>query len=229
MFFPDALAGETIYRVVGKSMNEAEKKASEDISAGTFSNVRQVRFRVFQWPGENNEGLLVVLQYDFAGAKPALSCPSIGLLAHVVSNAEIWQLRIEYLLLTSHHFSLVRAEFVDLTGLGANELVLESDLGGAGSVGSSLQVFDLTSGNFDELLNTYSRLQYVDQDWFTQVLDVDRTQRTHGRQFCCVKTTLFEEGTWFKPARITHPCYTRGDGIDKEEATERQTLLAPLR
>jgi hypothetical protein len=228
MFFPDALADEGVYRVVGKAMNEAEKGASEDLMTETFSHTRQVQFRLFGWPGENGAGLLAVLQYDFLGARPAMACLSIGLLAHLVKDSKDWQVHNEYLLDMMHHSSLQKIDLLDLTGRGKIELLIESDGGGAGSACSTLQVFDLNHGRFDELVNTYSRLVYMEDDWFTQVLDIGRTRRTHGQQFCCVKTTLFENGKPFKPERVTHPCYKRGDGIDADDVNERNKLLAPL-
>ncbi len=228
MFFPDALADEDVYRVVGKALNEAEKGASEDISVRTFSDTRQVRFRLFGWPGENGAGLLAVLQYDFLGARPAMACLSIGLLAHLVKDSKDWRVHNEYLLDMMHHSSLQKIDLLDLTGRGKIELLIESDGGGAGSACSTLQVFDLNHGRFDELVNTYSRLVYMTDDWFAQVLDIGRTRHTHGQRFCCVKTTLFENGKWFKPERVTHPCYGRGDGVDADDVNERNKLLTPL-
>jgi hypothetical protein len=129
----DALAHESVYRVVGKAMNKVETWASDDvINPGRLSNTRLVRFRLFRWPNENADGLLAVLQYDFAGANPAMSCPSIGLLVHLVRNAARWEPRDEYLLETVHHHSIRGIEMLDLTGDGADELVVESDFGGAG-------------------------------------------------------------------------------------------------
>ncbi len=155
----DALANESVYRVVGKAMNKAEAWASDDASnPGRFSDTRRVRFRLFHWPNENGDGLLVVLQYDFRDASPAMSCPSIGLLVHLVRNAANWELRDEYLLETTHHHSLQGIEMLDLTGDGMDELVIESDFGGAGLWVSSIQVFELSQGHFQELLNTDSKL-----------------------------------------------------------------------
>jgi hypothetical protein len=228
LFFPDALADETVYRVIGKAMNEAETEASEDIITGKFLNTRQVRFRLFRWPSEKADGLLAVLQYDFAGASPAMSCPSIGLLVHLVGNGADWKLRDEYLLETVHHHALQRIELLDLTADGLEELVIESDSGGAGELGSGLQVFDLSHGRFDEILNTDSRLEDSDQEGFMQILDIGRTLQSHGQRFCFSKTILFEKGKWFKPPRVAHPCYKRGYLVDTG-ASERNKMLAPMR
>ena len=227
-FFPDALASETVYRVVGKATNEAETCASADIISGSFSNARQVRFRLFRWPNEDGAGLLAVLQYDLLGANPAMSCPSLGVLVHLVRNAASWKPRNEYLLQTVHHFSLQRIELLDLTGNGPAELVIESDLGGAGTGASSLQVFDLSRGRFEERLHTYSRFSYLNQDVYTQVLDIGRTRQSHGQRFCCSKTIRFEKGKWSEPPRIVHPCYQRGDGVDAGDVSFSRRMLAPL-
>jgi hypothetical protein len=104
IFFPDALANENVYRVVGKARNEAEQCASENLLTQEFSNTRQVRFRLFRWPNQNDAGLLAVLQYNFLGARPAGVCWSVGLLVHLVKNADNWRVRDQYLLNTTPFF-----------------------------------------------------------------------------------------------------------------------------
>jgi len=136
--FPDALAREKVYLVVGKRMNEAEREASQDVASMKSSNKRQLRFRLYAWPNEGDAGELAVLQYDFLGVAPALSTPSIGLLVHLVKKQANWTVEGEYLLETMHHASLQSIELRDLTGDGVKELVVESDFGGAGTVASSL-------------------------------------------------------------------------------------------
>jgi hypothetical protein len=127
---------------------------------------------------------------------------------------------------------LQRCELLDPTGHGADDLVIESDAGGGGDNGSGLQIFDLSDGGFEELVNTPSREDYyadpAERDKYTQVLDVERTRQIQGRQFCVTKTTFFEDGKPFKPPRITHPCYTQGDGIDRQDAAFRKQMLTPL-
>jgi hypothetical protein len=226
--FPDALADELVYRVVGKAMNKAETWASGDvIRTEQFSNTRQVRFRLFRWPDEGADGLLVVLQYDFLDASPAMSCPSIGLLVHLVRNAANWVPHDQYLLETVHHHSIQTLEMLDLTGDGVDELVVESNYGGAGDVDSSFQVFGLSHGRFDELLDTDSRVKDSDQETSIQVLDVGRTLQSHGQRFCFSKTILFEKGRWFNPPRVAHPCYKRGYGIDSINGSNAE-MLAPM-
>jgi hypothetical protein len=227
--FPDALAGEGVYRVVGEASNAAERDASVDIITGKFSASRRVRFKLFRWPNEGDVGLLGVFQYDFLGANPALSCPSVGLLVHLHGNAGKWEVHDAYLLQTSHHFSVQRIELLDLTGDGVHELVIESDFGGAGGGGSTLQVFGLTRGNLEELLNTNSRLEYMDEEGYSQVLDIDRTLKAHGQQFCVLKETIFEKGKWFKKPIVTRPCYRRGEGVDPKDVKMRNRMLDPLR
>lgn len=128
-----------------------------------------------------------------------------------------------------HHSSLQGIRLLDLTGEGANELVIESDSGGAGTAGSDLLVFDLSKGRLDEVLNTESRMQYLTDDWYTQTLDLSRTRESHGQQFCFSKTTLFEAGKAFRPPRVTRPCYKRGDGVDSAEVRDRNKMLTPPR
>ena len=227
--FPDALAAESVYAVTGGAMNEAESCASEDVVSGKLSGTRRLRFKLFRWPRENDRGLLAVLQYDFQDASPALSCLSIGLLVHLGRNAANWSAKERCLLEIVHHDSLPGIRLLNLTGEGADELVIESSSGGAGTVDSGLQVFDLSNGRLHEVLNTPSRMQYMTDDWYTQTLDVSRTRESQGQQFCFSKTTLFEGGKAFGPPRVTHPCYKRGDGVNSAEVRSRNKMLAPPR
>jgi len=227
--YPDALAGERVYRVIGKATNKAESLASADILKGGLSTTREVKFRLFRWPGEASAGLVAVLQYKFQGAIPSPCCWSMGMLVHLAADGNRWTKRDEYLLETSHHSSLQRIELLRLTREGLPELVIESEVGGAGSVGSSLQVFDLSHGRFEELLYTFSRAEFEAQDRFTQTLEVGRTRNTNGRQFCFLKTTSFEGGKWFGPPRITHPCYLSGEGRDPERGRMSEDMLGPAR
>ena len=229
MFFPDALARDSVYSVLGKAMNKAEQWASGDVVTGKLSTGRQVRFELFRWPNERDSGLLAILQYDFPSASPAMSCPSIGLLVHLFRDGAAWAAKDRYLLETVHHHSLQGIRLMDLTGRGAYDLVVESNSGGAGTAGSSLQIFDLNRGSFDEVVATESRMQYMTEDWYTQALDIGRTRASHGQQFCFSKTALFEDGKSFRPPRVTHPCYKQGEGIDSGEVTERNKMLAPVR
>jgi hypothetical protein len=120
-------------------------------------------------------------------------------------------------------------EMLDLTGDGTDELVIESDYGGSGVWASSMQVFDLNHGHFQELLHTDSEFEDSDQEGFTQMLDIGATVRGNGQRFCLTKTTLFEGGRWFKPPQVSHPCYKRGYLVDTGAIEHSAEMLAPLR
>jgi len=66
------------FRVVGPAMNKAEECASEDITADTRSNVRQVNLSLYDWPNQKGPGLIAVLQYDFRGPTPPGPAPLSG-------------------------------------------------------------------------------------------------------------------------------------------------------
>jgi hypothetical protein len=213
----DGLAGEKVYRVVGKAMNDSERVASEDVATLRVSETRQVRFMVFRWPYEDIAGLLVVLQYDFQGVHPALCCLSIGLLAHLVKDrVGNWTLADQFPFETAHHSRLGRIELLNLGGDGTNDLVIESNFGGPGTGGTRLHIFALSHGRFEEILRTNSDLAYMDEEGYSQVLDIALTRSNHGRQFCFIKATRFESGKWFDHPRISHPCYERGEGVDPQ-------------
>jgi hypothetical protein len=229
LFFPDAMKEEKVYTVVGHAMNAAERAASSNVIDNSFSATRQVRIKLFHWPGDPESGMLAILQYKFPDANPPMSSPSLGVLAHVVGEARKARVQDEYLLETTHHGAIEGIRMADFNGDGANELVIESDWGGAGTIGSSLRVFDLSHGEFKEILDTTSRVQYEDQDWYTQVLDIDRTLQRRGGEFCFTKTVLFEMGKPYHPPRVIKPCYKRGDGVDLKETRERNASLKHLR
>ncbi len=230
LYFPDALAGETVYRVVGRAMNQMEDCASSNVAEPEkSSSTRQVRFRLFWWPKENGAGLLAALQYKFPAANPAMACPSMAILVHLVKKDAGWHQRNGYLFETTHHDAVQRIELVDLAGGGtADHLVIESDFGGGGGRASSLQVFELRQGRFDEALSKESRMEFGDHV-YTDTLDIARTRQTHSQQFCTSKTTMLERGERIDPPRTTKPCYRSGDGVNRAVVTERNKGLAPMR
>lgn len=222
---PDALARENVYRVIGKATNEAEKQASAQLITGTPSTTRSIRFQIFPWP--NSKGLLAVLQYKFDDAVPSMECPSIGLLVQLANVAGKWQVRDRYLLETMHHFTLQTIRALDLTGDGADELVIESDFGGAETWGTNLVIFNL-GAKIEQIFETTSQISHSTEDRFTQALDIPRTIQEHAQQVCFTKTTIFEDGKVFTPARVSSPCYIPDDDINRKETEERSRLLVPL-
>lgn len=231
-YYPDALADEWVYRVSGPAANAAERCASEDFGTPKFSQTRQVRFELFRWPGEAEAGLLAVLQYKFLDANPSPACWSLGLLVHLVSDSGNWQRHDEYLLETQHHGSVQRIELIDLAGSRTPQLVIESGLGGGAALASTLQVFELGKGGFEELVNEFSRLEdFVPgtEAVYTQVLDVPTTLKLRAQRFCVVKTTFMEDDTWLRTPLASHPCYQRGEGIDPEDVKRRQQMLSRVK
>jgi hypothetical protein len=222
----DALARENVYRVIGKARNEAEKCAAGQVISGKPSSVRLVRLQAFHWP--KSAGLLAVLQYAFEDANPAMACPSIGLLAQLANTDGTWQVGDQYLLETVHHFSLPTIRMLDLTGDGVDELVVESDFGGAETWGTNITVFDLTHAKFEELFSADSRISFSTDDEYKQILDVPKTIQQRGERFCFTKTTMVEATETFRPPRITKPCYRSDKGEYHEEAEERNKQLAPF-
>jgi hypothetical protein len=221
----DALTKEPIYQVSGKGMNEIERCASEHMGLETFSQDREVRLRLFRWPGRAETELVVLVQYEFLNAAPAGSCSSIPMLAHLVASGATWLVRDQYLLDTTHHSSVHRVELLDIDGSGIPALIVESDFGGGGTSGATLQVFDLRAKTFNQILKTVSRL-YGDEATYTQVLNVARTRAAHAKRFHITKTAYAGNGTWFPKPRVSHPIYERGFGVD-DDYKARQLFLGP--
>jgi hypothetical protein len=221
---PDALSKERVYRVTGKAANEAEKQASAQLITGTPSTTRLIRFQVFRWP--NSTGLLAVLQYKFEDAVPSMACPSLGLVVQLANVNGNWEVRDRYLLETMHHFSLKTVRMLNLSG-DADELAIESDFGGADTWGINFLIFSL-GAKLERIFETTSQISYKTSDRFVQELDVPETVRQGGKEFCFSKTTMFEEGILYKPARVSKVCYKPSEDADSTESGERNKLLAPF-
>lgn len=217
---PDAMAGESVYRVAGSATNEAERQASSQLVTGKASMTRLVRFQVFPWP--DRATVLAVVQYNFEDAIPPMACPTIGLLVELVNG----KVRDRYLLETTHHFSLQTVRLTSL-GTGADELVIESDFGGADTWGTNLMVFR-PGPKIEQVFETTSQIVYKTEEMFTQVLDLPRTIDLDGQQVCFTKTAMFENGQPLNPVVVSHICYKLDAEVDRQASQERSKLLAPL-
>jgi hypothetical protein len=228
LFFPDALAAEAVYHVVGAPVSDIERCAASDVVKETLSRTRELRFRVYGWPGTSNPptGVLVIVQYRFLGAAPPGSCWSIARLLRVERDKEAWQVRSEFPLDTTHHSTLQGIQLIDLTGDGIEELVVESDEGGGGGLASDLIVFGLKNRRFEQWLNVPSRLhEWFDrEEEFVQTLDVRRSVGERGQRFCFKKTIFFAEGKRLEKPLATAPCYPKFTG-----PSARGGLLPPAK
>lgn len=222
---PDALAKESVYRVIGKPTNEAEKQASAPTLSGNPTITRLIRFQIFRWP--DSTGLLAVLQYKFEDAIPSLACPSLGLLVQLANVNGTWEVRDRYLLETMHHFSLKTIRMLNLSGEGSDQLAIESDFGGDETWGTNMLIFNL-GARLERIFETTSQISYQTNDLFTQALDVPETINRHAQEFCFTKTTTFEDGVLFKPARISKVCYKPGEDAEAKDSEERNKMLAPF-
>jgi hypothetical protein len=220
---PDAMAGESVYRVAGGATNEAEKQASSQVVTGKSSSTRLVRFQLLPWPDRTT--VLAVLQYNFEDAIPPMACPSIGILVQLANVAGKWEVRDRYLLETTHHFSLQTVRLTSL-GTGADELVIESDFGGADTWGTNLMVFR-PGPKIEQVFETTSQIVYKTEEMFTQVLDLPRTIDLDGKQVCFTKTAMFENGQPLNPVVASHVCYKLDGEVDRQASQERNKLLAP--
>lgn len=209
--FPDALAHQPVYQVVGKAEGIAEKCAASDVTnESSFSATRDVRFESFPWPGKaTSHTLLAVFQYKFRGANPPMSCTSMARILRLTQVNSRWRASDTVVLDTTHHHSLQRIELSDLSGNGHQELLIESDWGGAGTVGSNLIVYSLGCGRFVQWLNVPTRVEQYGGDSFVQSLDLVKTRRERALRFCFDKRTYARGGQWLSEPAETHPCYQR--------------------
>lgn len=214
MVFPDALAGEQLYRVTGPPANELERCAAEDMLTRKARDSREVRLQIFHWPGDGNQQILAIVQYRFEGAKPSTACTSIAALFRMAPASKDWEIAERYPLETAKHHHLERIEVTRVTGASDDELVIESDSGDESRFGSDLRVFHLASGHFLELLNVPSRVYIaVKAEAWTQDLDIAKTLMQRGERFCFVKTLYAAEQRWLSTPLVSRPCYESGEGV----------------
>ncbi len=208
MVFPDVFAKEKMYRVVGAAATDIERCAAEDVNGKPSSRTREVRLRLFRWPGSKTD-FLVVAQYAFVGAIPPGACTSIARLARLTKAGAEYKVLVDYQLETEHHFALQSIDLVDLNCDGAPELIVESDNSVGGRVHSQLTVFSLARGRFSLQLLVKSRAYsfVIEEPVFIQKLDVPATQKLVGKKYCFMKKLYSENGLPLIPARTTSPCY----------------------
>lgn len=214
LFFPDALKSDRGYKVVAPLIDRAERcAASDDVSGQVISDTRELRFQAYTWPGAKDwaAGILVIAQYGFAGANPPGACTSIARIARVVRRDGQWRKSDDLVLETTHHTGLQRIQLVDLNGEGIDELVVESDMDGGGTLISNLVVFSLRNGRFEQWLNVPSRVEGPDSE-YAQTLDITRTGLEKARTFCFTKTVFAIDDKSLEKPRTTTPCYRRLTG-----------------
>jgi hypothetical protein len=225
--FPDAFAKEQVYWVVGPASDPIERCAASDVTNdNSFSKTREVRFQIYPWPGAvGRSAVLAVFQYEFRGANPPASCFSIARISRVTRTAGKWREAASFPLDTTHHTSIQRIELTDLARDHSQELLIESDWGGAGVSGTNLAIFSLGHDKFDQWLNVPSRVyQSAGGDGFVQTLDIRRTRKERAKRFCFDKSTFATGGEWLSQPIKTQPCYRRFTGD-----SAREEMLTPGR
>ncbi len=220
--YPDAFAKERIYRVTGAPANQIERCAA----SGRLRAEREIRMQMFAWPRRAGE-FVAVIQYAFPGRDPDWSCASIGLIAHVTVVADRPKITDRFLLDAQKHEALQNVMLTDLTGDGVEELIVESDSGDPQSTASIISIFDLRGEKLEQILEHASRMyaKMMGEELYKQELDISRSLKMKGEQFCFTRTVYVEDGKWYGQPKVTRPCYTKGRGVDAAEIGKRQELL----
>jgi hypothetical protein len=213
--FPDALKREVVYRITGAPTTENETCAADDIIKQNQSAVREVRAKIYDLSPSR---FVAVAQYKFVDANPAMACPSIARITLVEDKAGVFTASSKFEPDTLHHWGLQRIQMASFTGDTAEQLFVESDFGGAGVLGSELLIFDVSAAGLGPIVETdvsvYDGLEK--ENLFVKSLDIARTRAIKGTRFCFTMTTYIEDDKKFNPPKITHPCYKRGEGVEKQ-------------
>lgn len=130
LYLLDALKDEKVYRVQGPAVSDAERCASENMQTEKMTDVREVRFQLYNLSGVGASKFVAVIQYVLSDASPAGACWSIG--KFFLFSFQNKRLRVldQYEVETTHHTSIQSIGFLDLKGDGVEELVVESNWGG---------------------------------------------------------------------------------------------------
>lgn len=204
----DALDEQPVYRAVGKPTDKAEMCASEHVASRRVSEARELRFVAFQWPPSAD--LVAVVQYKFVMPRdgtPAGACWSIGRIVHLNSTDGQFRVVDNRVFDTQHHGGLGRIELSDIDADGVDELMIESDSGGAGNSVTTLMIYAVAGGRLRQLFGTEAAATGI-YGVFEQVLDIKRTQANKGGRFCFTRTDIAGENLRaYVPRRVTHPCY----------------------
>jgi hypothetical protein len=207
---PDVFGGSPVYRVITAPHGKDELCAASDVvDQQRLSDERQVQIRVFSLP--QSPDLVSVMQYRFVKANPPMSCPSLARVDYLQRTAGRFSDTGHVFLDSTHHSAIENLRLLDLDGDGKRELVVKSNSGGACQTESDLVVFSFTTGYIRRVLNVPSRFETcvpADSE-YVQELDVPRTVRTHGTNFCFTKKTYVENGNRLEAPNISYPCYPR--------------------
>jgi hypothetical protein len=211
--FPDALAGERLYRVTGEPASKSEKCAAENMLDSTFSRVRELQFKAFALAPAHDA--VAVLQYRFSGSNPAGSCWSVGRVVRLSLQDAGWRVDQDRVLQGQHHSGLEEISVIDLDSDGFGELIVDMDGGGAGNYGSDLIIYSLREGQLEEWLRVISRsIGY--EGAFAQTLDLAATREARARRFCFRKIAYAEADFKALPKpRVSAICYPRYEGVDR--------------
>lgn len=208
-YFDDALRGEMVYRVTGFAKSWEDQCNASDVlllpGQERPSMVRELRMRAFAYAPTR---AVADVHLKYVGANPPMSCPAITRAHSLESSGGQWRLTGSVTFDTVHHWGVESIRFLDLTGDGIDEFVVESDGGGAQTFLSAYHVFDLKESKL-KLRSTALAIvvSTLDGDQFVQHFDVPRSRESGGKRICFTKTTYMVEGKKLSKPRITYPCY----------------------
>jgi hypothetical protein len=209
--FRDAFESEREYLINAPPSDDLERCAAEDLGSDKISDVRRLKARFYR---TSADVAVLIAQYAFEAAAPAGACWSIARLFLMARQEAAWIVQDSYTMPTHHHSAIQDVRLLAPVG-GSQRLLVEADVGGAGTVATALQILEITQRHFLKVLNITGRTVFFTDEAFKLDMDTARYVDEKGARFCFQRTTFVVNGHWFTPPSVTLECFNPGTDNDQ--------------
>ncbi len=204
-----AFLGEPVYFVDGDAATANERCAADDLLSRKQSTRRELQFRLYSLSGNR---FINIAQYKFENANPAAACWSIARMSLLEKTQRRVMILSEFEPNTQHHSAITSVRF------HGPQLFLKSDDGGAGIARNCLYVVEIHGTKLSPIVVVATQVD--GESMWKQTLDWGPTSVQKYR-YCFNMVERAEDGVMFPKPKISHPCYSRGDGLDEFTGTLR--------
>lgn len=201
--FRDALAEDAEY-LVKHPADDDERCAAQDLSSQAVSEVRRLRFRLYEL---GTAAYVLLAQYRFEGIA-AYPCFSVARLFVLSGPESGWRIAQIDTLPTYHHSAIQDLAILRPRPSGPKYFLVESDTSGAATQSTSLQILEWKAGHLAPVLTTVGRIaDGLNVNVFLRAYDQAMTAAKGDDFLCFTKTTFAASGEWFQPPLATTECF----------------------